>query len=188
VITFGYVESDGKVYSISSGDFLYGWQYMGGGTEFASDVPGAEIIKPSFVEEFILGFDKVLIKDLVLSVRGIYKRLGMFLEDGSFNGGQTFFVFNPGTHFTGSYDTDPMGFPEATRNYKALEFVLNKKFMGNYMFTASYTYSRLKGNTAGLTFPEVNQNNPNISAGYDMPDFMYNSNSMEFIHSPLDSS
>lgn len=174
VITFGYVDSRTDIYNLSTGDYITGFDYMGGGTEFADTIPGAEKMKPPYVEEIILGFERAITAGISLSVRGLYKRLGMFFEDGSFNGGETFFVFNPGVHFKGSFNTDPLGFPASKRTYMALEAVLNGRLSERFSFNASYTLSRLKGNVAGLVFPEVGQNNPNISASYDMPDFMFN--------------
>lgn len=96
------------------------------------------------------------------------------MEDGSFDQGHTYFVFNPGVHLKGSWDTDPMGFPEAKREYKALEIVIDKIFSKNYQFTTSYVYSKLTGNMAGFGFHETGQNNPNIAGLFDAPEFLYN--------------
>ena len=52
--------------------------------------------KPQYVEEVIVGFENQFATDLSLSVRGVWKRLGQVIEDGSFDGGSTYFLFNPG--------------------------------------------------------------------------------------------
>jgi len=174
VYTFGYIDSTTDIYNLSTGDYITGFVYMGGGTDFADAIPGAEKMKAPYVEELILGFERAITAGISLSVRGLYRRIGMIIEDGSFNGGETWFVFNPGIHYKGSFDTDPMGFPACKRNYMALEGVLNGS-SERISFNASYTLSLLKGNYAGLVFPEAGQNNPNISCAFDMPDFMFNS-------------
>ncbi len=136
-----------------------------------------------YVEEFIVGFENQFATDLSVSVRGVWKRLGMVIEDGSFDGGSTYFLFNPGRQFAVG-QTNPNtglprelyidGFPEAKRDYKALEIMLNKRFSNNYMFTASYTYAHLRGNHPGLAWEEYAQLDPNITALFDFPEFLYN--------------
>jgi len=137
-----------------------------------------------YVEEFIVGFENQFATDLSVSVRGVWKRLGMVVEDGSFDAGSTYFLFNPGRQFTvGEINPNTGlprelyvdGFPEAKRDYKALEIMLNKRFSNNYMFTASYTYAHLRGNHPGLAWEEYqNQLDPNITALFDFPEFLYN--------------
>ncbi|MGB8951744.1 MAG: TonB-dependent receptor [Candidatus Aminicenantales bacterium] len=140
-------------------------------------------LKPQFVEEVIVGFEKQFLTDYALSVRGIWKRLGMVVEDGSFDGGSTYFTFNPGRHYVEG-EINPLtgeprklyvdAFPAAKRNYYALEIMLNKRFSKNYQFTMSYTYAMLRGNFAGLAWHEYGQLDPNITANFDFPEFMYN--------------
>ncbi|MEE9385590.1 MAG: TonB-dependent receptor [Nannocystaceae bacterium] len=70
--------------------------------------------------------------------------------------------------------TDKM-FPRPSRNYDAWSLVLNKRFAKNWLFRATYTYSRMMGNYDGF----VNPNNGNINIGsstqYDIPDLVRNS-------------
>jgi hypothetical protein len=140
-------------------------------------------LEAQYVEEFIVGFENQFATDLSVSVRGVWKRLGMVIEDGSFDGGSTYFLFNPGRQFAVG-ETNPNtglprelyvdGFPKARRDYKALEIMLNKRFSNNYMFTASYTYAHLRGNHPGLAWEEYGQLDPNITALFDFPEFLYN--------------
>jgi hypothetical protein len=65
-------------------------------------------------------------------------------------------------------------FPKARREYKALEILLNKRFSNNYMLTASYTYAQLRGNHPGFGWEEYGQMDPNITALFDFPEFLYN--------------
>jgi len=150
-------------------------------------------LDPQYMEEFILGFEKQFMADWSLSARGIWKRLGMVIEDGSFDGGSTYFIMNPGIHFVPGEINDLTGeprvefidaFPKAKRNYYALEIMLNKRFSYNYQFTISYTFSQLLGNFAGLAWHEYGQLDPNITANYDFPEFMYNADGKLPNHMP----
>jgi len=140
-------------------------------------------LKAQYTEEVILGFENEFATDLSVSLRGVWKRLGQVIEDGSFDGGSTYFLFSPGRQFTVGEINPNTGlprklyvdaFPKAKRDYKALEILLNKRFSHNYMLTASYTYARLRGNHPGLAWEEYGQLDPNITALFDFPEFLYN--------------
>ena len=195
---FGGMSLNMYFYPINLGDPLtfipdksqafYVWT-LGNTKEFPDPDRDDKGLDPQYVEEFIVGFEKQIATDFSLSIRGVWKRLGQALEDGSFDGGATFFLFNPGKHFVEGEINPDTGepreiyvdaFPEAKRDYKALEIMLLKKFSHNHMFTLSYTYSRLRGNHPGLGFEEYafrdpeGQLNPNITALFDFPEFLYN--------------
>ncbi len=139
-------------------------------------------IKPPYQEEFILGFERQLNEDLSLSIRGVYKRLGRIVEDGSFDGGSEYFLFNPGdwvpdVTIPEDYLRAPeeyRTFPKANRTYKAVEVVFKKRFSNNWQALVSYTYGRAKGNINGLAFEEYGQVDPNITAAFDFPELLYN--------------
>jgi carboxypeptidase family protein/TonB-dependent receptor-like protein len=61
------------------------------------------------------------------------------------------------------------GFPNPKRDYKALEFVVNKTFSNNWAMTASYRYAQLKGNYEGLFRNDNGQSDPNITSLFDFP-------------------
>jgi hypothetical protein len=98
-------------------------------------------------------------RDLTFGFRGIYRAQDEVIEDGSFDDGTTYFLFNPGRRGTGNFTTtedlacnDPaIGcFGPARRYYRALEFTATKRFSNNYQFIASYVFSSLIGNYEGL--------------------------------------
>ncbi|UCF66114.1 MAG: hypothetical protein JSV80_09925, partial [Acidobacteriota bacterium] len=60
-------------------------------------------------------------------------------------------------------------FPKPTRDYDALEFVLNKRFSDNWVLWASYRWSKLRGNYEGLLRNDNGQDDPNITSLYDFP-------------------
>jgi hypothetical protein len=174
LLAFGYIDSMLNFYTLSTEELLFGFPLFSK-IEIADRFPGEPKMKPPYAEEFILGFQKEILPKLSLSIRGIYKRLGMYVEDGSFDGAQSYVVFNPGIHCVGDWSTDPIGFPKAKRNYRAFEIELNKSYDKNFQFYMSYTYSRLTGNMSGFGYQEYNQINANTTAQFDDPGLMYNS-------------
>ena len=159
------------------------WEAGSAASEFPEPDEANKGLNAQYVEEFILGFENQFATDLSVSIRGVWKRLGEVVEDGSFDGGSVYFLFNPGTHFIEGETNPDTGqprelyvdaFPAGKRDYKALEIMLNKRFSNNYMATISYTYARLRGNHPGLAWEEYGQLDPNITALFDFPEFLYN--------------
>jgi outer membrane receptor protein involved in Fe transport len=136
-------------------------------------------LKPQTVDEFTAGVEWSPrgYRDLSFGVRGIYRAQDEVIEDGSFDDGTTYFLFNPGRRGTGNMITtedlacnDPaIGcFGPARRYYRALEFTANKRFSDNYQFIASYVYSSLIGNYEGLFRNDNGQSDPNITSLFDL--------------------
>lgn len=161
-----------------------------------SGLPGAEVIaafgnlgnhstpfdpglKPQTVNEWTAGVEwsPAGIRDLAFGVRGIYRAQDEVIEDGSFDDGDHYFLFNPGRRGTGNFTTtedlacqDPaIGcFGPARRYYRALEFTATKRFSNNYQFITSYVYSSLIGNYEGLFRNDNGQSDPNITSLFDL--------------------
>ena len=53
-------------------------------------------LKPQTVNEYTAGFEFGFRKNMVVGFRGIYRAQGSVIEDGSFDDGDTYFLFNPG--------------------------------------------------------------------------------------------
>ncbi|MBX7079450.1 MAG: carboxypeptidase regulatory-like domain-containing protein [Nannocystaceae bacterium] len=66
-------------------------------------------------------------------------------------------------------------FDRPRRNYDAFSFEVRKRFARNWMVNASYTYSRLVGNTDGFVDPVTGAINLGASAQYDLPELIRNS-------------
>ncbi len=116
-------------------------------------------------------------RDLTFGVRGIYRAQDEVIEDGSFDDGTTYFLFNPGRRGTGNFTTtedlacnDPaIGcFGPARRYYRAIEVTATKRFSNNYQFIASYVFSSLIGNYEGLFRNDNGQSDPNITSLFDL--------------------
>lgn len=128
-------------------------------------------IKPQTVNEVAAGIEFEAMNDLALGFRGIYRAQGSVIEDGSFDDGNHYFLFNPGESLTERLAcADPaIGcFGRARRYYRALEFSANKRFSNNYQFIASYTFSSLIGNYEGLFRNDNGQSDPNITSLFDL--------------------
>ena len=57
-------------------------------------------LKPQTVNETAAGVEYTAAKEFVLGFRGVYRAQGTVIEDGSFDEGRTYFVFNPGESMT----------------------------------------------------------------------------------------
>ena len=155
-------------------------------------------LKPQSVNEWTLGFEHQLGANYTFGARGIYRAQGSVIEDGSFDDGDHYFLFNPGeprppglggpngnTEFNaclGSIndpddpddDRAPQCFGRARRFYRALEFTFNKRFSDNYGFQASYVFSSLIGNYEGLFRNDNGQADPNITSLFDLTSLLAN--------------
>jgi outer membrane receptor protein involved in Fe transport len=136
-------------------------------------------LKPQTVNEWTAGVEwgPRSVRDLTFGFRGIYRAQDEVIEDGSFDDGTTYFLFNPGRRGTGNFTTtedlacnDPaIGcFGPARRYYRALEFTATKRFSNNYQFIASYVFSSLIGNYEGLFRNDNGQSDPNITSLFDL--------------------
>ena len=61
-----------------------------------------------------------------------------------------------------------VAWPKPVRDYDAFSVTLNKLFSKRWLAQASYTWSSMRGNYAGLFRTEDGQLDPNLSADYDL--------------------
>lgn len=136
-------------------------------------------LRPQTVNEFTAGIEYEIAKDLVVGFRGIYRAQDNVIEDGSFDDGDHYFIFNPGDRRPGSTEDlaclgdaaagrAPQCFGYARRYYRALEFTATKRFTNNFQFIASYVFSSLIGNYEGLFRNDNGQSDPNITSLFDL--------------------
>ena len=141
------------------------------------------------MNEATAGFEYEVIKDLAIGARGIYRAQGTVIEDGSFDDGNSYFLFNPGESITNRISCEPpildaagnhIGggagscFGRARRYYRALELTATKRFSNNYQFIASYVFSSLTGNYEGLFRNDNGQSDPNITSLFDLVSLLNN--------------
>ena len=65
-----------------------------------------------------------------------------------------------------------LGYPEAVRNYDAVEFTIDKAFDGLYGFNFSYTWTSLEGNFEGAVKSDNNQSDAGLTQDFDQPGFL----------------
>jgi outer membrane receptor protein involved in Fe transport len=140
-------------------------------------------LKPQTVNEYTAGIEYNLKQDFTVGFRGIYRAQQNVIEDGSFDDGTTYFIFNPGRRGTGNQTTtedlacgDPtIGcFGHARRYYRALEFTATKRFSNNWQLISSYVFSSLTGNYEGLFRNDNGQSDPNITSLFDLVSLLKN--------------
>lgn len=139
-------------------------------------------LKPQTVNEATAGFEYEIFKNLAFGVRGIYRAQGSVIEDGSFDNGNNYFLFNPGEIRKGQNTTEELAcndptvgcFGRARRYYRAMEFTLNRRFADRYSFVSSYVYSSLIGNYEGLFRNDNGQADPNITSLFDLVSLLTN--------------
>ncbi len=144
-------------------------------------------LKPQSVNEFTAGFEHQVTPKMTVGLRGIYRAQGSVIEDGSFDDGDTYFLFNPGEPIPPGGAGGQFGnteyracvefgqcFGRARRFYRALEATMNRRFADNYAFQASYVFSSLIGNYEGLFRNDNGQADPNITSLFDLTSLLAN--------------
>lgn len=152
----------------------------------AEATPIDEGIKPQTVNEWTLGFEHQFMSNYTFGARGIYRAQGSVIEDGSFDDGDHYFLFNPGEPLppgpggvNGNTEYQACNnfgqcFGRARRFYRGLEFTLSRRFADNYSFQASYVFSSLTGNYEGLFRNDNGQSDPNITSLFDLTSLLGN--------------
>jgi len=147
---------------------------LGGFTEPADPNLGGQ-----YLDEAILGYEREVMPDVAVGVKGIYRTYGQVIEDFLCMDDGTYCVGNPGEGimkrvFTLDYSTTYPA-PKAKRTYKGVQLDVTKRLSNRWQGLASYIYSKLDGNYDGEYAPFTNAGaDPNISAAYDYYDFFTN--------------
>ena len=133
-------------------------------------------LKPQTVNETATGVEYELVQGLLLGLRGVYRAQDTVIEDGSFDEGRSFFLFNPGESKTERLACASVFgcFGRARRYYRALEVTATKRFTTNYQFIASYVYSSLTGNYEGFYRNDTGGGVPNLSSLFDLQSLLAN--------------
>ena len=142
-------------------------------------------LKPQSIGEYSLGVEYEVAKNLTLGGRGVYRHMRNVIEDGSFDDGDTYFLFNPGRNEPGTTERAacegdvtsgraPRCFGKAQRFYRALEVTATKRFTNHWQMITSYVYSSLTGNYEGLFRNDNGQSDPNITSLFDLQSLLDN--------------
>jgi hypothetical protein len=98
---------------------------------------GVNNIKPTYLDEFTLGVERQIGRNVGVSVRGIHRTWKNIIDDAV--------SLSPGGSIISRVFVN---LPEAKRSYNALEAVFNKRY-SEWGTQVSYTYSRSRGNQFG---------------------------------------
>lgn len=109
-----------------------------------TDWCGEKTLKPYHLDKFVLGFEREIVPNLAVGVRGIMSMTRNLPEDIDVNL-DTWVIANPDS-LPGA---DEKGYVGKRRDYKALEFTMEKKFDGRWSALVSYTLSEAKGHSPG---------------------------------------
>jgi hypothetical protein len=148
--------------------------------------PADPDLRNQYITEYILGYERELMTDFAVGVKGIYRSYGRVLEDFLCADDGTYCIGNPGEGlmskvFTLDYSRT-FDAPKAKRDFKGVQFDATKRFSNNWQGMASYLYSKLEGNFDGEYAPFTNVGaDPNITAAYDYYDFFTNGSDLNTI-------
>ena len=158
------VRSDPRTCAVVPGSF----QFFGG----AGSTPVDPKLQGQYLDEFTTGVQQQVVRDVVLGLEYVHKRIGRVIEDMSLDDGNTFFLSNPGEPGKLGYQaTTANGLvrePRPRRLYDGLTLSVNKPLSDGWLASASYTLSSLRGNYPGLFRAETGQLNPNTLSEYDL--------------------
>jgi hypothetical protein len=115
-------------------------------------------INPMYQDSFSVGSEYQLKSNMVFGLHYVHNNLPRTIEDiGAVDaqGNETYIIGNPGeglAQIQVPYTATPLGqpTPKPKRQYDALEFTLTRRFSNNFFWNASYVWSRLYGNYAGI--------------------------------------
>jgi hypothetical protein len=141
--------------------------------------PADPDLRNQYITEYLAGYEREVMPNLAVGVKGIYRSYGRVLEDFLCADDGTYCIGNPGEGlmsnvFTLDYSrTFPA--PKAKRTFKGVQLDATKRFSNHWQGMASYLYSKLEGNFDGEYSPFTNVGaDPNITAAYDYYDFFTN--------------
>jgi hypothetical protein len=129
-------------------------------------------MKPVQSGEFTAGFEHELSPRMSMGVRYVRKWLTRTIEDvGIFYQGQEIYLIsNPGENLATVMEPSVPSLvtPKPVRDYDGIELRLNRRFADNWSGWASYLYSNLRGNYAGLASSDENgRRSPNVNRYFD---------------------
>jgi outer membrane receptor protein involved in Fe transport len=130
-------------------------------------VPVDPDVKPQSSDQFVVGGEYEIIADARLGANYTKQWLNYAVEDMSRDEATTYFIGNPGFGIA-------KDFPQATRDYDAVNVYFTKTFSKQWLAQVSYTWSWNRGNIAGLFRPETGQLDPNINSDFDLISLLAN--------------
>jgi len=94
---------------------------------------------PQSSDEYVAGGEYEVLANMRFGASYTHRSVGSVIEDMSRDGGNTYFLGNPGQGASAD-------FPKPVRNYDSITLYLNRAFADGWLAQVSYTGSRLHGN------------------------------------------
>ncbi len=145
-------------------------------TRLTALTPLDEDLKSQYQDQLIVGGEYQIGAMWSVGARYIDRQLRRIIEDiGTFTDPEDplaltgYVIGNPGEGFFGA------PFDKPSRSYRALELTVQKAFANRWHLNSSFVYARARGNHEGLYMSGYDQLDPNITALYDIPSFLPNS-------------
>ncbi|WP_198353759.1 TonB-dependent receptor [Sphingomonas sp. MA1305] len=172
----------------------------GNGVVPSTDTTVGTNLKPQSVDEYILGGEFRLGQYWKFGTFFTYRNLNRALEDSAidqaaikycnannlgcaslYSGFSQYVLNNPGesldvTLLDGTKATlTPalLGYPKATRTYKAMTFTVDREFDGKWSISGSYTLASNVGNYEGGVKSDIGQADTGLTQDFDQPGFTY---------------
>jgi hypothetical protein len=126
--------------------------------------------------EFVVGAEYEVVRNLAVGVKGIRKELDTVIED-SLSGDLEYLIGNPGEGIlstTIDYHGNVHDQIQPQRLFQGIELTVNKRFSNNFQFLASALFSKLEGNYDGTFQVSTGQLDPNLNSAFDYFDFQVN--------------
>jgi outer membrane receptor protein involved in Fe transport len=134
---------------------------------FSINSPVDPELEPQSTDELVLGGEYELVENTRVGASYTRRYMNAVIEDMSTNEATNYFIGNPGRGIATT-------FPQAVRDYDAVNVYLTRAFSGGWMAQASYTWSYLRGNYSGLFRPESGQLAPNVTSDFDLVSLLEN--------------
>ena len=165
----------------------------------------AQDMKGNYQDEFALGFEKAISKDLNVGAKYTNRSLKTAIDDHCDDrpfmawaarngvnttnyGGYNCALFNPGIGNTFMQDMNgdgtletvylsaaDLGFPAVNRKYQALDLFAEHPFDGKWWGKVTYTWARNTGNMEGQLLSDIGQGDVSTTQAFDFPEFSVNS-------------
>jgi Carboxypeptidase regulatory-like domain/TonB dependent receptor-like, beta-barrel len=124
-------------------------------------------IQPTSTNDFVAGGEYEILKNARAGVSWQHRWINRWIEDFSRDNLRSFAIGNPGYGTAGD-------FPKAERIYDAVTLYFMKAFADDWLTSASYTISYLRGNIAGLYKTSNAELDPNHNADFDLKTYTIN--------------
>lgn len=134
-------------------------------------------LKGQYSDEWIVGGEYEVARNLSLGVKYVRRNLGRVIEDFLVPSEGQYFIANPSRGLgreMSFYDYTPVAAVKARRVNNAIELSGRKRFSDGWQMMASYVWQRLEGNYDGLFQNSTGQLDPNINSAFDYADFLVN--------------